>query len=681
MGVTRFRELYKIPSGPDFDLRKALGFQGEFVEQMAPPAPSFPRFTLTGYSALGASGSHDQHGTAYQWAGSMTKIRSAHTLKMGLDFQVFQQAGPNGGTDFGSFSFGPSFTQGPSPTRAGPTSGNALASLLVGMGTGSIGITPRVFTSSNYFAVFVQDDFRASNKLVLNLGLRYDFETGRKDRYDHLSWFDMDTPSPLADQVGLPNLRGGLRFVNVDGNPRRQFSTDKNNFGPRVGFAYSLSTKTVVRSGYGINYTPYVGRATSGSSGYIGFSATTQWVSSIDGITPLNSLTNPYPDGLIIPRGSADGLLTAIGTGLSGGGGANSAFIPAQRVGYVQQWNFGVQREMPWQMAVEVAYIGNKGTKLVAAGGFEENQLPPEVLALGNGLLQQVPNPFFGVIESGALAQARTTVAQLLRRFPHFTALETLRPAAASSIYHALQAGIKRRFSDGVQFSVAYTFGKMIDDSSHETTSQGGSGYFQNYYNTRADRSISLYDTPHNFVIGYVVELPFGRGKSIGSGWSRLTDAFLGGWQANGVTVFRSGRTIQMENSSNNSGSGSAVQRPNVNGDPRLSSDRSTDEKLAEWFDTSVFSQPVAYTFGNAPRVLPRLRSDGTANFDVSLLKHLPLTAGERVRLQIRAEAFNMLNAPLFSPPGSSFGAGNFGVVSGQANAPRQVQLGLKVLF
>jgi hypothetical protein len=445
--------------------------------------------------------------------------------------------------------------------------------------------------------------------------------------------------------------------------------------------AYTINAKTVLRTGYGITYDPYVGRATSGSSGYVGFAAETDWVSTLDGITPLNRLSDPYPNGLVLPSGSANGLLTAVGADLSGGDGANSAFVPGQRVGYIQQWNFGVQRELPAQIALELAYVGNKGTKLVAAGGFEENQLAPEVLALGDGLPQTVPNPFFGFIYNGPLAASTTTVGQLLRRFPQFTGVETFRPTAASSIYHAFQAGVRKRLSRGVQFSLAYTFGKMIDDSSHITGSQGGGGLFQNYYNRGADRSVSLYDTPQHLVISYVVELPFGRGKAIGSGWSRVTDAVFGGWQVNGMTVFRSGRAFLMRNRSNNSGSFSAEQRPNVNGNPRLPGNRPTDDKLAEWFDTSVFSQPDPYTFGNAPRVLSTVRSDGTANFDTSLFKNFALSADGDVRLQFRAEAFNMLNSPIFSPPGNSFGAGSFGVVSSQDNAPRQIQFGLKVLF
>jgi hypothetical protein len=679
-GFSRFRVFQEPASGEGFDLRSVLGFQGNFVRQLAAPAPTFPRFNVSGYGALGTSGSTDQHGNSYQWAGSVTKIKSAHTLKVGADFRVTQAAGPNGNNDNGTFVFGPNFTQGPDPTRSGPTSGNSIASLLLGTGTGNVLIPPRVFTSSNYFAVYLQDEYRVTGRLVLNLGLRYDLETGRKDRYDHLSWFDFTVPSPIANDVGLPGLRGGLRFVNTDGHGRRQFLLDKNNFGPRFGFAYTLNRDTVVRGGYGVFYEPYVGRASSGTAGYLGFSTLTTWVSSLDGITPLNRLNNPYPEGLNIPPGSSQGLLTAYGENLSGGS-SSSAYDRHARVGYLQQWNFTVQRALPGNMAVEMSYAANKGTRLTAGVGWEENQLPPEAMALGNQLLQSAPNPFFGLITTGPLAARTTTVGQLLRPFPQFTGLTNHRPNAASSIYHSFQLQLHRRFSRGVQVLLAYTAAKLIDDSSHLTDSQGGSGLFQNFYNRRADRAVSLYDIPQRLVVSYVVELPFGRGKALGSGWGRPADAVLGGWQVNGITTFQSGRTFLISNSSNNSGAFSATQRPNVNGNPELPGGRPTQERLARWFDTSVFSQPAAYTFGSAPRLLPNVRSDGIAEFDLSLFKNFSLTQDGSTKLQFRAETFNLFNTPVFAPPAANFGAGSFGTVGSQANVSRQIQFGLKMVF
>jgi hypothetical protein len=259
--------------------------------------------------------------------------------------------------------------------------------------------------------------------------------------------------------------------------------------------------------------------------------------------------------------------------------------------------------------------------------------------------------------------------------------LTNFRPNAASSIYHGFQAQVQKRLSHGVQFTVAYTNGKMIDDSSSPTTAGAGAGNHQNYYNRRADRSISLNDVSQRLVLSSVIELPFGHGKAIGSGWSRPVNTVLGGWQFNGIATFESGLPFLIQNSSNNSSAFSSVQRPNVSGNPALPSDRPTQDRLAEWFDTTVFSQPAAFTFGNAPRALPNVRGGGVKNFDLSAFKNVSVLREGRVKVQIRAEFFNAFNRPEFSPPGGTFGTGGFGVVSSQQNIPRQIQFGLKILF
>jgi len=681
-GFARYQEYGPSAAGNDFDMQAALGFRGNFQRQMNTPL-SFPRLAVTGYGTLGTGNFPftDAGASSYQWLGNVTKIRGPHTLKTGVEFRLMQSFGPNPTASSGDFSFPPSFTQGPNPTRAGPAVGNGLASLLIGLGTGSVQILPRVFTSNNYVAVYVQDDYRLTRKLTLNLGLRFDFESGRKDRYHHLSWFNFHASSPLANRVaGFSGLRGGLEFVSVGGNPGRQFDTDRNNFGPRFGFAYSVDSRTVVRGGYGLSYEPYSGRAVSTGAGFTGFSSVTTWVSSLDGITPQNVFSDPFPNGLIEPPGSSLGLLTSVGEDL-GGTGRDGAFDRRARVGYAQQWNFGVQRGLPGNVAVTLAYAGAKGTKLTDGGGFEENQLPPAALALGNQLLGRVANPFLAVIRSGPLAAATTTLGQLLRPFPQFARLTNFRPNAASSTYHAFEMEIQKRFSDGVQFVLAYTAGKSIDDSSNLVEFLGGSGLHQDFYNRRGDRSLSLHDVAQRLVVSYVLDLPFGRGRAIGATWGRWPNALLGGWQLNGMTTFQGGLPFLLVNRSNNSNAFSATQRPNVNGDPKVPAERPTNEKLARWFDPNVFSQPAAFTFGNGPRVLPTVRSDGINNHDISVFKNFSPARDGKMTLQFRVEFFNTFNTPEFSAPDGAFGAANFGVVSGQANSPRQIQFGLKVLF
>jgi Carboxypeptidase regulatory-like domain/TonB dependent receptor len=686
-GLARYGYYQPSAAGDNFDMRPVLGWTGaagNFVSQMTLPQ-GFPQIAATGYGALGTGQQpfSDAGASSYNTAGSLTKIKGAHNLKMGGEFRTLQAYGPANFNASGAYAFGPNFTQGPDPNHAASTSGNGIASLLAGLGTGSVQIVPRVFDSNSYFALYLQDDYHVTKKLTLNMGLRYDRETGRKDRYNHLSWFDYTVPSPLAKLVpSFPNLQGGIKFVNANGNPSSQFDTDPNNVGPRFGFAYSANSKTVVRGGYGILYQPFSGRADSSGAGYAGFSAVTSWVSSLDGVTPLNRFSNPFPSGLTQPLGAAGGLLTGVGDAL-GATSRDGAFDRTAKVGYIQQWNFTVQRTLPTNLVLQLSYIGSKGTRITDGAGLEYDQLPPADMALGNALLQSVPNPFYGAIQSGPLSAATTTVGQLLRPYPQYTRVWDFRPASASSIYHGFTAQLEKRFSRGMQFLIAYTNGKLIDDSSAETDDSGlaNAGAHQNFYNRHADRAVSLQDVPQRFVFSYVMELPFGRGKSIGSNWNRLTDAFLGGWQLNGIVTIQSGLPLQIQNASDNSNAFAGVQRPNVNGDPNLSSDRSRQQKIASWFNTSVFSQPAPFTFGDGPRSLPSTRRDGVKNLDASLFKDISLYKEGRVKLEFRAELFNTLNRTQFAAPGSTFGAGGFGVVSAQANLPRQIQLGLKILF
>jgi hypothetical protein len=687
-GLARYGYYQPSADGPNFDMRSVLGWTGaagNFVGQMTLPQ-GFPQIAVTGFGTLGTGQQPFSYAGAssYHFAGSVTKVKGAHNLKMGGEYRELQAYGPANFNASGAYSFGPNFTQGPDPNRAGATSGNGFASLLTGLGTGSVQIVPRLFDSNTYWALYFQDDYHVTKRLTLNLGLRYDRETGRQDRFDHLSWFNFTVPSPLAKLVpAFPNLQGGIEFVNASGNPKRQFNTDPNNFGPRFGFAYSINSQTVLRGGYGIYYQPFSGRADSSGAGYAGFSAVTSWVSSLDGITPLNRFSNPFPSGLTQPLGAADGLLTGVGDAL-GATSRDGAFDRTARVGYVQQWNFTLQRALPANLVIQLSYIGNKGTDLTDGAGFENDQLPPVDMALGNSLLQSVPNPFFGVIRSGPLSAATTTLGQLLRPYPQYTRVWDFRPAAASSIYHGFSAQMEKRYAHGIQFIIAYTNGKIIDDSSAETDDSGlaVAGAHQNFYNRRADRAVSLQDVAQRLVFSSIWELPFGRGKMIGGNWKRFTNALLGGWQLNAILSFQSGLPLQIQNASNNSNAFTTVQRPNVSGsDPGLPSDRSRQEKIVSWFNTGVFSQPAPFTFGNAPRSLPNVRADGVKNLDTSLFKEVSLYKEGRAKLQFRAEFFNALNRPQFAAPGVTFGSSTFGVVSAQANIPRQIQLGLKVLF
>jgi hypothetical protein len=679
-GITRL-ERYLYPNTPEGFSQTELGFPEALQQQMNKPV-GFPVMAFTGYLGMGKGSQYlDQRGTSYTMAANGTKISGRHTWKAGIDYRVNQSLEAVGTDTSGNYSFDRAFTQGPVPTAPAVDRGHAIASLLLGVpSNGQVGVLPSVLTSNPYAALYFQDDFRASRKLTLNLGLRWDVEKGRSERYKQLSFFDFNAPSPIAQQVGIPSLRGGLRFVGVDGNTLRQFDTDWNNFAPRFGFAYSLTPKTVIRGGYGLFFLPYVGAASGWASGINGFLAFTSQVNSIDGLRPTDPLSNPFPKGLERPAAPGAGLLTAIGQDF-GASGRDGAIDRGARVSYSQQWNLNVQRELPGNIAVEAAYVGNRGVKLVDGPlGHQLNQLTPEQLSLGNQLLQAVPNPFQPFVKTGPLSQATVTRAQLMRPYPQYQGLYNFRPASGSSIYHAMQARVEKRYSQGLTLMASFTGGKLIEDTSQTVGFLGSAPTHQNVYDRRSSRSLASQDISRRLVLSYVYDLPFGRGKALAGNLSRVADALIANWQLNGIVTLSTGAPLAIATAQNNSQSFSATQRPNVNGkDPKLPAGRTTDEMLARWFDTSVFSQPAPFTFGNLGRVMPALRADGLRGWDFSLFKTFPIR--ETMRVEFRAEFFNFTNTPVFAVPGQAFGNAQFGVVSAQANSPRQVQLGLKFYF
>jgi hypothetical protein len=288
-------------------------------------------------------------------------------------------------------------------------------------------------------------------------------------------------------------------------------------------------------------------------------------------------------------------------------------------------------------------------------------------MALGSQLNQQVPNPFFGIVNNGVLTQRTVSRAQLLRPYPQFTDVIPLYSSGAESRYNALQITGRKRMSHGLMLEGSYTFAKSEEIGlSH-----------QNSYDIDMSWALANYDIAHRFVISYLYELPFGRGRRFGSAAPGIVDAVIGGWQFNGITTIQSGTPLSIT-ANNTAGIFGARTQPNNNGkDPRL--DGPAESRLSKWFDTSVYSQPAAFTFGNETNFSPVLRAHGVRNFDLSLFKNLVITSA--VRAQFRVEALNAFNRVQFSSPNQSVTSSSFGVVSGQANAPRQLQFGFKLLW
>lgn len=674
VGWTRLRD-HNNPFDTNFDSTQ-LGFSRSFRE--AQPAAVFPSITVNGYSVanigFGTSSIGPVNSTiinnisnAYTAQSDVTHTRGNHVFKAGFEYRLFRSGGfrptlPN-------FTFSPGLTQGPNPLQASATAGHAVASFLLGLaGAGNAQSNTTQDPQTYYYAAFVQDDYKVTSKLTLNLGLRFEVENLRTDRYNRLNVLDYGSPVPLQ-VAGVGPLRGGLGFVNVNGVPREQAAVNRN-VSPRFGFAYQVSALTVIRGGYGIFFAPRTGWD-FGQFGQIGFSSTTPHVASPDGVNITSYYSDPFPNGFVRPTGSSLGLLTNIG-------GAIGAPDRDQTGLYMQHFNLSVQRQLPGDIGLEVAYAGSKGTHLWQ--NLQYNQLPGQFLSLKGELQRVIPNPFRGIIPAAqALGGATTTAGQLLRPYPQFTGVNTIGSTSGSSSYHAVEIRADKRFSHGLNFLISYTFNKMIDDGAPGSRIAwiGDVPNFQNNNDRRSERSLNSQQGPQRFTAAAGYELPIGKGKAFGAALPAWADHIVGGWQINALAALQSGIPLTLSTQANNTNSYGGGSRPDSTGvSAKLSG--SVTNRLDRFFDTSAFTQPAPYVFGNVSRTLPDVRGPANVNFDLSLLKNISLT--ERVRAQLRAEAFNAFNNTNFGLPGTALGSPGFGVIT-SAGSARIIQAGLKINF
>lgn len=664
-------------TGVGFDTTQ-LGFPDYFHQ-----LPGTPCFGQWGISGMGISNSVPDSGggflshcgvlrdsyESFHESANLTKVKGAHTIKTGGTFGVKRLSTGRYDVTGPTFNFSPGFTQGPDPIRATTTGGIGFASFLLGIGDGSVRSDgPGQSLMINYYGIYVQDDWRVTPKLTFNLGIRYDYSGPWTERYNRIANFDFTSPSPL--KVPGMNLTGGLMFPGTGGVDRGHFNTDLNNFGPRFGFAYTLNRNTVLRGGFGILTANNTGRGFNGIVSISGFEATTPWVSSLDNVNPTNYLSNPFPNGFVKASGSQLGLGTLIGQSING----NDRDIHTP---YSEQWNFNIQRTLPAHFFLDVAYAGSRGIHLFS--NLLYNVLPNSQLALGDSLRQLVPNPFFGTVNIGTLAAPTVQRGQLLRPYPQFTGVGVPWASFGASTYHSMQAKLERRFASGFSFMASYTLSKLFDDA--PSTPFGGESVsgadYQDNDNRRSERALATWDAPHQLTLNSVWELPFGRGRRyLKSG--RVLGALVGGWQLNGIATMRSGVPLRLTVASNTLFNYGGAQRPNWNGqDPSLSGPIS--DRIDRYFDTSAFTNPAPYTFGNTPRLLSKLRGPGVSNLDLSVFKNFAVT--EKAKVQFRAEVFNVLNHPNFGLPNTNIGSSTAGVIASQVNLPRDVQLALKVIF
>jgi hypothetical protein len=594
--------------------------------------------------------------------GTLSKVAGSHSLKVGTEMRLNLINHMQAPWSM-NFTFNRGMTQGPDPRVVSAAGGFGFASFLLGTGASGSevhGIRPALENKS--FGFYLQDDWKVNRKLTVNLGIRWDFETGLTERHDRYAIFDPSAVSPLSQRVGM-QLLGGWTFPTQGGLGRRLKPIEWGKIAPRIGLAYQVKPGLVIRTGGGIFYTtaPYG----ANNYGTAPFRASTPWVPTVDGVTPTDLLRNPFPNGVLQPEGSTNGLLASLGQGV-GSPVPNTMTTP-----YNSQWNFSIAKDLGATSVLEVAYAGNKGTHLPL--GWQMDQLPNSLIRPDAGLLDTVANPFFGIIPVGPMSTRTVQRGQLLTPYPHIPGVSFAGTGWGNSNFHSLQASFKKRFSQAGTAVVSYTWSKLLADGGDNAWDSAG---FRDFNCRACDKSVSPYHYPHRLVTSYTYELPFGKGKQFGTTWNGFMNAVLGEWQVNGILTLSSGSPLQMLTTGNTSFSFGGGQRPDSTGaDARLD-----NPTLSQWFDTSAFRLPQQYTFGNVGRMHPNLRSDFVEMLDLSVFKRFPIK-GERVALELRGESFNAFNHPVFGSPNTTVGNAQFGRVTSTANAPRQTQFALKLLF
>jgi len=650
------------PQGVPFQV-SSLGLPGELDGFGGPGA--FPSISITGVESLGSGVLNSTPREARTAALDFTQIKGNHTMTfgfMGVDFRL-----NTFNSSQADFDFFRDFTTGPDPNQADPNTGVGMASFLLGTAGGGDGITlrARAAFNKNYFGWYFNDQWRITPKLLVNLGVRYDFQTAPTDRFDRLAFFN-DDRNPISDAIGF-DVFGGLEFVGGQ-NDRGIYDPDFDNIAPRIGITYRPAGSLVIRTGFGLFHTPAIEFGDYQGLVLNGFSQTTPFVGTLDGITPNNLLSNPFPSGLLPPPGKAgDSSLINLGQNVS-------AIERDRPTPVVQQWMFGLQSEVKG-IGLEATYVGNHGTKLLFTPSFNRNQLRPELLSLGSGLLEPVPNPFFGTAaQTGVLSGPTVPRGQLLRQFPQFDRVFAVQPPAASSWYHAVNFSATRRFRNGIQFLFRFTASKYLTNSEGpEGWTQGRAQNAINFHDTSLEKSLMINDIPKAFVASYIYELPVGKGRAI-EPRNKVVNALAGGWQIAGITTLKDGFPLAITAATGNTNSFNGNnQRPNLVGDPEL--DNPTIDRA---FNIEAFDQPEPFTFGNVSRTMPNLRADGIVNFDFTLSKEFLLPMSETSRMQFRAEFFNLFNNVNFFAPNSVFGDPDFGRITSALPA-RSIQLALKL--
>jgi hypothetical protein len=672
--LTNFLETDQ-PVASKLDL-KQLGFSDQFLQQLSSRdsrGQKLPRILVEGYGDMAGINYNLLRTNIHSVAGSLTQFVRSHSLHYGAELRVYQHNGFSPGQSSGTFSFDSQWTRGPLDSAAPAPMGQSLAAFLLGLpSTGSIDTNDSKAQQSSIWGFYFQDDWKLSSKLTLNLGLRYELELPITERFNRtVSGFDALTPSPIAAQAQanyaanpIPQIppdqfrvNGGLLFAGVGGQPRALFPTQKNNFMPRFGFAYTVNEKTVLRGGYGIFFDQL--GLTRLQVNQTGFNRATVLVPSIDnGETFIGTLANPFPNGIDQPLGAGLGLMTNVGQSVN-------FFNPKLVHPYMQRWQLSVQRQIIRDGIVEVAYVGNRGTRLRVSQAMDA--LPREYSSTSpvrdqgtiDFLNAAVPNPFYPLLPRTSLAGATVPRSQLLVPYPQFTGVAA-DVNSGYSWYHALQTRLEKRLSAGYTINVAYTWSKLM-----------GANSFLNPFDTAPERVIAAEDRTHRAAISGIWELPIGQGKTFLRDARGISGKLVSGWQVQAIYQVQSGAPL---------GFGNAIFSGNLHDIPLSGADRS----IYQWFNVDAgFERDSKKQLASNVRTLPTrfsgIRGPIMNNWDISFLKNTALTEG--LNLQFRAELINAFNHTQFDIPNTTPSSTSFGRISAIAHLPRVVQFGLKLAF
>jgi hypothetical protein len=669
-GINRFPNLIaEVSQGFD---PATLGFPASYTSNLQ--SKFFPTIFFDNYAQLGQNTSQLDDWKSQLINGALTKSAGHHNFTFGAEYRRLRLNFQDYSNAPGTYTFSGAFTQA-NPSSSDGLSGSDIADLLLGVPiSGEVDLTTRLNTYLDYNALFAQDDWRITRRLTLNLGVRWESETGLKEDHDQLAvGFNRTASSKLSNGTAVT---GGILFAGLNGNQHDIGSLSRLKFAPRIGAAYRLTDNTVIRGGYGILYAPI--RYDPIAALAPGYTQDSSYVASSDNNqTPANTLSNPFPSGFTAPAGNSAGLLT-------GAGNSVTTYDQSYHSPRVQQFSVDIERDLPGHIALDVAYIGTRSINLspspASSSAININQLNPSNFTLGSTLSDPIANPDYVSGGSGILGKSTVSRSQTLRPFPQFTSVNVY-VSSAHADYNALLVKAEKRAGHGLNLLASFTWSRNWDSSFAATNSIQSPGVTapQNVYNLEAEYSRSNTDTPFRFVTGALYDLPIGRGERYSTG-NRWVDEIIGHWQLNVLPTFRSGFPVSIHQSSNPNSTvaGNGVQRPNLVAGAKLGTSGSLYDRLNGYINSAAFTASSAYTFGNAPRTLS-LRGPGYANWDLALFKNFPVYS--RANVQVRAQAFNALNTPLFNGPNTSFGSSNFGKITSQANFPRYIQLGLHITY